>query len=122
MVRSKCIAMLERYSFLSCVSTGDLTRRCLYDGQLWNQNVRPYLAATYTLCINAQHSNSSVGAIYLAVMNQVRFKRDYLLPFVKELQKFETGVLMDVHGCRTKQNVRCILFGVACDLPGAVAF
>ncbi len=60
---------------------------------------------------------------------QVRFKREniivlgiipgprepktdinqYLLPFVKELQKFETGVLMDVHGC--------VLFGVACDLP-----
>ena len=78
--------------------------------------------------------------VYLAVMNlpyQIRFKREniillgiipgprepktdinqYLQPFVKEMQMFKTGVLMDVHGSNTKQKVQCILFGVACDLP-----
>ncbi len=156
-VHSKCIAMrdlndlfkdfLVMNSLLSCVSTGDLVK---IDSKMsMMDNLERFSISEWStvfgcpihICIDAQcrlpfkHSNSSVGAIYLAVMNlpyQVRFKREniivlgiipgprepktdinqYLLPFVKELQKFETGVLMDVHGCCTKQKVRCMGCGL----------
>lgn len=85
-------------------------------------------------------TQSSVGAIYLTVMNlpyQERFKREnvillgiipgagepprdinqYLRPFVKEMLQYSTGVMMNVYGQKDNQTVRCILFGVACDLP-----
>ena len=41
----------------------------------------------------------------------------YLRPFVKEMLQYSTGVMMNVYGQKDKQIVRCILFGVACDLP-----
>ena len=87
-----------------------------------------------------KHTQSSVGALYLAIMNlpyDQRFKREnvillgiipgpsepprdinqYLRPLVKELQELNTGVMMTVHGRQELQMVRCALIGVPCDMP-----
>ena len=84
-------------------------------------------------------TQASIGAIYLTVLNlpyQTRFKRQniillgiilgtseptryinqYLRPFVDELNKLFTGIPMQVHKIGIK-TVRCILLGVACDMP-----
>ena len=85
-------------------------------------------------------TNASVGAMYLTVMNlpyNCRFKREnvillgvipgptepprdinqYLEPFVTELQQFLTGIPMTIHGENEPKMVRCLLLGVACDMP-----
>ncbi len=136
---------------LICVTIGALEQILTahfktYDGQLWkdfqHQNGQACLAAHYSYAVvdwfqPYKLTQSSVGAIYLTVMNlpyQERFKREnvillgiipgpgeprrninqYLRPFVKEMLQYNTGVMMDVYGQKDKQS---ILFGVACDLP-----
>lgn len=43
----------------------------------------------------------------------------YLNPFVKELQEFYAGITMNVHGINEPQTVRCLLLGIACDMPAS---
>ena len=87
-------------------------------------------------------TQASVGAMYLTVLNlpyQSRFKReniillgvipgpsepardvnDYLKPFVEELKDLYTETPMQIHGTSDPTNVRCILLGVACDMPAS---
>ena len=109
---------------------------------------QPYLASphVYAFLINIdwfqpyKHTNASVGAIYLTVMNlpcTMRYKREYtillgvlpgpsepekninqyLRPLVKELQQFFVGIPMKMHGYNDKKVVKCLLIGVACDMP-----
>ena len=124
----------------------------IYDGKIWKEfqfiDGKPFLASpnVYALMVNIdwfqpyKHPTSSVGAIYLTVMNlpcEVRYKREntillgilpgpsepekninqFLRPLVKELQQYFIGIPMEVHGCKTAQTVRCILIGVTCDMP-----
>ena len=110
-------------------------------------NGEPLLASpyVYAVIINIDWfqpfklTQASIGAIYLTVLNlpfQTRFKRQnvillgiipgpsepardinqYLRPFVDELSELFTGVPMQVHKIGIK-TVRCILLGVACDMP-----
>ena len=89
-----------------------------------------------------KHTVSSVGAIYLTVMNlprTMRFKRrnvilvalipgpsepthdinTLLAPLVKELTTLWAGIVMEVHDGSSvvKEVVRCALLCCACDLP-----
>jgi len=41
----------------------------------------------------------------------------YLEPFVSELKQFFTGIQMKIHGVSEPKVVRCLLLGVACDMP-----
>ena len=91
-----------------------------------------------------KHSEYSVGAIYLSIMNlprKERFKRENILllglipgpseasltinsflePIVTELLQLWNGVNMDVitDGGTTSSLVRAALLAVACDLPAA---
>ena len=123
----------------------------VYDGKLWQEflhyNGRPFLAAPYHfgLLLNIdwfqpyKHTTSSVGVIYLTVLNlprSVRYKREnviivgiipgpnepshninsYLQPLVDELLDFWNGVKM-LSSNSTQKTVRCLLLGVSCDLP-----
>lgn len=88
-----------------------------------------------------KHTTASVGAIYLTILNlpcTKRYKREYtmllgvipgpsepdknilnqfLRPLVKELQEFFIGIPMKVHSQNDQRVVKCILIGVACDIP-----
>ena len=101
---------------------------------------------TYAVLLNVdwfqpfKNINYSVGVIYLALLNlprKVRYKREnivlvglipepsepplhintYLGPLVTDLKDLWEGVLMCVPGSLEAVKVRCILLGVACDLP-----
>ena len=43
----------------------------------------------------------------------------YLKPFVNEFQEFFQGVKLKIHGMNESQIVRCVLLGVACDMPAS---
>lgn len=89
-----------------------------------------------------KHTVSSVGAIYLTVMNlprEMRFKRTNVIlvalipgplepthdinslldPLVNELSSLWAGVTMEIHNGSSvvKEVVRCALLCCACDLP-----
>ena len=87
-----------------------------------------------------KHVQASVGAMYLTILNlprHLRFKRkniillgiipgpseppkninQYLSPFVTELLELFTGIEMFVYGSSIRKVVRCLLLGVACDMP-----
>ena len=124
----------------------------IYDGKIWaefqNLDGKPFLASpfNYALMLNIDWfqpyklTQSSVGALYLTIMNlpyDQRFKREniillgiipgpcepprdvnqYLRPLVKELLELYSGVKMAVHGKQELQVVRCALIGVPCDMP-----
>jgi hypothetical protein len=124
----------------------------IYDGKIWKEfqyiNGQPYLAApyVYALMLNVdwfqpyKHTQASVGAMYLTIMNlpyAKRFKREniillgiipgpsepardinqYLRPLVKELMQYFTGVPMKIYGKKDTHIVRCLLIGVPCDMP-----
>ena len=129
-----------------------LILRDIYDGTIWKQfqhiDGQPFLASpnVYAFMLNVdwfqpyKHTTSSVGAMYLTVMNlpyTVRYKREntillgilpgpsepekninqFLRPFVKELQQYFHGIPMKLYGQENEQNVRCLLVGVTCDMP-----
>ena len=126
----------------------------IYDGRIWREFLyyegKPFLQDRFTffLAMNVdwfkphKHTETSVGAIYLTVMNlpyYAQFKREYLLlvsiipgphepkgdinsflrPLVSELLDFLKGVRMSVRGYDDLQVVRCALLCVASDLPAA---
>ena len=129
--------------------------RDIYDGKVWKrfQNVfgSPFLAAqfSYALMLNMDwyqpysHTVSSVGVIYLAVMNLPHLMRyklknmlligiipgpsepshdidTFLQPLVSELKDLWQGVTLNVRTAVTNTEqalVRCALLCVACDLP-----
>lgn len=105
-------------------------------------------STTFGLMINIdwfqpyKHTASSVGAIYLTIMNlprSMRYKRQniilvglipgpsepahdintFLGPLVKELVRFWDGISMQVRRGSSVEDevVRCALLGCACDLP-----
>ena len=128
--------------------------RDIYDGNIWKQFQHIYgsffLAApfTYGLALNIDwfqpysHAVSSVGVIYLTVLNlprHMRYKHKNLLligiipgpsepshdinhflqPLVSELECFWYGVplLVRTVSGASEQSVRCALLCIACDLP-----
>ena len=130
----------------------DFVLRDIYDGKIWrdfqNLDEVPFLSSSYTyaLMLNLDWfqpyklTQSSVGALYLTIMNlpyDQRFKREniillgiipgpgepkrevnqYLRPLVKELLELLAGVKMTVHSEQEPQLVRCALIGVPCDMP-----
>ena len=87
-------------------------------------------------------TQASVGAMYLTLLNlpyQYRFKREniillgvipgpsepardineYLKPFVEELMDLFTGIPMQIFDKSDPSIVRCVLLGVACDMPAS---
>ena len=124
----------------------------IYDAQIWKDfqyiKGKSFLASprVYAVMINIdwfqpyKHTQASVGAIYLIIMNLPythRYKREniillgiipgpsepprdinqYLRPIVKELLHFYAGVDMNIHNKSEKVIVKCILIGVPCDMP-----
>ena len=107
----------------------------------------PYLAHPYSLALAMnidwfqpyKRTESSVGAIYLTVLNlpyHLRYKREfvilagiipgpkrdinsYLRPLVAELLNLWKGISMPVLGEEKEQNMRCALICVACDMPAS---
>ena len=101
---------------------------------------------TYGLMLNVdwfrpcKHTEYSLGAIYLTIMNlprTVRFRQEnvlliglipglkepktdinpFLAPLVKELLNFFVGVEMYIQSLSKSVIVRCVLLCVACDVP-----
>ena len=89
-----------------------------------------------------KHTEYHVGVIYIVILNLPRsicYKREnvilcdvipgpcelsltingYLLPLVTELNKLWEGVEMRYAGSPSPATFRCILLGLACDLPAA---
>ena len=124
----------------------------VYDGQIWQDfqeyEGEPFLSApfTYGLMLNVdwfnpfKHTQYSLGAIYLTVINlpcELRYKvenviliglipgphephgdiNSFLTPLVEELQEFLLGISMSVHMFANPQWVRCALLCVTCDIP-----
>ncbi len=109
----------------------------VYDGNVWKEfqswNGKPFLCKPYCfgLTINLdwfrpfKHSEYSIGAIYLTIMNLPRNERNkqsddlngFLAPLVKELNELWEGSLLSVAGRDTKTIIRCALLCAACDLP-----
>lgn len=126
----------------------------VFDGQIWKDflvyNGVPFLSEPYTygLMLNidwfkpCKHTEYSMGAIYLTIMNlprQLRFrqenvmliglipgpkepKRDinpFLVPLVKELIEFFQGMEIYIKSLSKAVLVRCALLCVACDIPAS---
>ena len=128
----------------------------IYDGRVWKDFLviagESFLQAPFTfgLMINIDwfqpytHTVSSVGVIYLTVMNlprTLRFKLEniiivgiipgpsepehdinsFLLPLVQELLDFWSGVPLQIatKSGTAEQVIRCALLCVSCDLPAA---
>lgn len=126
----------------------------VYDGKVWNTfltiSEEPFLECPFNLALMLnidwfqpyKHTISSVGAIYLTIMNlprALRFKRNNVIllalipgpsepkhdintllePLVKELTKLWAGIMMEVHDGTSvvKRVVRGALLCCACDLP-----
>ncbi len=126
----------------------------VYDGKIWQDFQRydgkPFLSDpfTYGIMMNidwfqpCKHTEYSIGAIYLTVMNlprKVRFKQEnvilvglipgpkepkhdinaFLTPLVEELLNFWKGVKMRVFSFSESVLIRCALLCVACDIPAS---
>ncbi|SMN01286.1 hypothetical protein SPONN_2359 [uncultured Candidatus Thioglobus sp.] len=126
----------------------------VYDEKVWSNFLTydggPFLlgAYTYALMLNidwfkpCKHTEYSVGAVYLTIMNlprRIRFrqenavliglipgpkepKRDVntvLGPLVEELLKFWDGVKMTIFSDSASVLVRCVLLCVAFDIPAS---
>ena len=121
----------------------------VYDGNIWRDfqcyKGQPFLsqAFCYGLMLNidwfrpCKHTEYSIGAMYLTVMNlprSIRFRQEnvllipgpkepkhdincYLRPLVKELLKLWSGVEISVPSLGRAVQVRCALLCVACDVP-----
>ena len=121
----------------------------IYDGAIWKE-FKPLFLTSFSLAVMLNvdwfqpysHTVSSVGVIYLTIMNlprQVRSKREniilvglipgpdepkhdintYLEPLVEELLLFWKGLRLKVAVSSGFQDlvVKCVLLCVACDLP-----
>ena len=121
----------------------------IYDGAIWKE-FKPLFLTSFSLAVMLNvdwfqpysHTVSSVGVIYLTIMNlprQVRSKREniilvglipgpdepkhdintYLEPLVEELLLFWRGLRLKVAVSSGFQDlvVKCVLLCVACDLP-----
>ena len=126
----------------------------IYDGQIWKDFMSfegvPFLVQPFCLALAMnidwfqpyKWTESSVGAVYMTIMNlpyQLRFKREfvilvgiipgpkepkrninsYLRPLVGELLALWDGIPMYVYGEEQEQKVRCALICVACDMPAS---
>ena len=152
--------LLQCQAFVSCIESWRLRQEAtatlsdIYDGQLWKDFMyfedAPFLACPYSLALAMnidwfqpyKWTESSVGAIYLTVMNlpyHLRFKREfvilagiipgprepkrdvnsYLRPLISELLDLWNGMPMEVIGEDKKRNIRCALICVACDMPAS---
>ena len=125
----------------------------IYDGRIWKEfqavHGKPFLSNAFNLAFMLnidwfqpyKHLTSSVGAIYLTIMNlprSVRFRREnviliaiipgphephdinpYLEPLVNELVDLWTGMTFQINDGSQMKNeiVRGALLSVACDLP-----
>ncbi len=123
----------------------------IYDGDIWREfqsiNGTPFLSQRHCLglMINLdwfrpfKHSEYSIGAIYITVMNLPRHLRNkpenvllvgilpgpseatnlngFLKPLVNELNEFWEGILLNIYGSSTKELIRCALLCASCDLP-----
>lgn len=126
----------------------------IYDGEMWknfqHDGNSPFLSVpfNYALMLNVDwfqpytHTNSSIGVIYLSVLNlpcHIRYKRSnviligiipgpsepshdinaFLEPLVSELKNFWKGIILNVNtsGSYHQQKVRCAVICVSCDLP-----
>ena len=126
----------------------------IYDGNIWKEFTvykgEPFLSGPcgLGLALNVDwfqpytHVTSSVGVIFLSIMNlprSMRFKREniilvgilpgpcepksnintYIGPLVNDLKQLWDGVTMEVltKSEKVRLNVRCALMCVACDLP-----
>ena len=122
----------------------------IYDGKVWKEFgdffARP---RNYALMLNLDwfqpfdHTNDSVGVLYMTVLNlprHERFRREnvlligiipalgkepsdvnsFLEPVVKELKELQKGVRMHTsESPRYKVTVRALLLCAACDIPAA---
>lgn len=124
----------------------------IYDGKIWEEfqtyHGSGFLSKpfTYGLMMNVdwfklyKHTEYSVGAIYLSIMNlprEIRFKPEnillvglipgpcepkhdinpFLTPLVEELLELFSGVQMKIYPSSELHTVRCALLGVASDIP-----
>jgi hypothetical protein len=124
----------------------------IYDGKIWEEfqtyHGSGFLSKpfTYGLMMNVdwfklyKHTEYSVGAIYLSIMNlprEIRFKPEnillvglipgpcepkhdinpFLTPLVEELLELFSGVQMKIYPSSEVHTVRCALLGVASDIP-----
>ena len=128
----------------------------IYDGNIWKQfqvyEGRPFLSTALSFGFTAnvdwfqpfKHSQYSVGAVYLAVMNlprHLRFRRENLIlcglipgpnepmgtmnqfwrPIVDDLLQLWQGVMMTLYGAQETKIVLAALLCLACNLPGRKA-
>ena len=126
----------------------------VFDGKIWKDfqeyNGVPFLSESYTygLMLNidwfkpCKHSEYSLGAIYLTVMNlprKLRFRQEnvmliglipgpkepqrdinpFLAPLVKELLSLFHGVEIYIKSLSMSVLVRCALLCIACDVPAS---
>ena len=124
----------------------------IYDAKIWDEfqecDRKPFLSQpfAYGLMLNVdwfrpfKHTDYSLGAIYLSVMNlprELRFKQENIIliglipgphepslhvnsilkPLVTELLDFMKGIQMTVNGYTGTRLIRCALLSVACDIP-----
>ena len=130
------------------------TYKDVYDGNLWCE-FQTYKgdsflsdSFTYGLMLNidwfkpCKHTEYSIGAIYLTVMNlprAVRFRQENVMlvglmpgpkqpkhylnsqlePLVLELREFWNGIYLRVHGHKDPVRMQCALLCVACDIPAS---
>ena len=132
----------------------DGTYKDVFDGNVWKDfrsyNGKPFLSESYTygLMLNVdwfkpcKHTEYTVGAIYLTIMNLPRtmqFRQEnvlliglipdpsepktdinpFLAPLVQELQRFSLGMEMYIKSLSRSVLVRCALLCVACDVPAS---
>lgn len=126
----------------------------IYDGRLWKEfmhvNGVPFLSNSFSLALAInidwfqpyKLTQSSVGAIYLTVLNlpyHLRYKREFVIlagiipgpnepkrdinsflrPLVDELFDFWKGIPMHVYGEDNIKIIKCALICVACDMPAS---
>ena len=120
----------------------------IFDVRIWRDfqsyEGTPFLSGPFTFGLADwfqpfKHSQYSVGAIYMSILNlsrSLRYKPEnvmlvgilpgpseprnvnsFLEPLVEELTEFFDGKELRVHGVHSTAKVRCALLCAACDLP-----